>query len=59
MRVAKKSKDCFMITCSLLEAELIRCGLYKVSKDRNLCLKAERQKALEAFETIDKLLEKE
>lgn len=59
MKVAKQNKNCFTITCSLLEAEFIRCGLYKASKDRNLCLEAERQKALEAFETIDKLLEKE
>lgn len=55
MDVAKKN-DCFVITCSLLEAEIIRIGLYKMSKDRDICLSEERHTAAEGFKVIDKML---
>lgn len=52
-----KNEDCFEIVCSLLEAELIRVGLYKMSQDKDACLKEERRTAAEAFKAIDKAIE--
>jgi len=45
MTVRKMKDGSFVLTCSLLESEIIRFGLHKAKKDRNNLISDERKKA--------------